>query len=162
MTNRLDRDQYRRDLRDANYAARRGGLSVLAWIVVIIVAAAAISAAIWGIKVAISGVKGTGDVQRKTNDANNRIAAQEHFEALYGEIKAYDQQLDQAAADKKDNPGNQYFATNYSGLVKQCIDARNQYNADANKVTQAKWLSSDLPYQIDATTPETDCKENSK
>lgn len=162
MRDPLDRDQYRQDVRDANYAVRRGGLSVLTWVLIVIAVAAAISAAIWGIKVATSGVKGAGDVQRKTNSGNNRIAAQEHFEALYGQIKAYDQQLDQAAADKAANPGDRYFAVNYSGLVKQCIDARNQYNADANKVTQARWLSADLPYQIDPTTPDTDCKEQTK
>lgn len=162
MTSGFDRNQYRQDLRDVNYAARRGGLSVLAWILIVIAVAAAIGAAIWGIKVATSGVKGAGDVKRQTNSGTNRISAQEHFEALYGQIKAYDQQLDQAAADKKANPGDRFFATNYSGLVKQCIDARTQYNADANKVTQADWLSSDLPHQIDATDPETDCKETAK
>lgn len=158
----MDRDQYRQDLRDANWAARRGALSILGWIVVVIVVVAVIGGVIWAVRVAMSGVKGAGDVTRKTNSGENRIAAQEHFEALYGQIKAYDQQLDQAAADKKANPGDRFFATNYSGLVKQCIDARTQYNADANKVTQAKWLSSDLPYQIDASNPATDCKEQTK
>lgn len=150
----LDRNQFRQDLRDVNYA--------LAWVLIVIVVAVAISVGIWALKVATSGVKGAGDTQRKVNSANNRIAAQEHFEALLGQVKAYDQQLDQAAADKKANPGDRYFAVNYSGLVKQCIDARNQYNADANKITQAKWLSSDLPYQINPTAPETDCKEQTK
>jgi hypothetical protein len=162
VSNRLDRDQYRQDIRDANYAARRAGLSAFAWIVIVVISAALISAAVWGVKVATSGAKGAGDVQRQTNSGTNRIGAQEHFEALYGQIKAYDQQLDQAAADKRDNPGDRFLATNYSGLVKQCIDARNQYDADANKVTQAKWRDSALPYQIDTTAPETDCKEQTK
>lgn len=160
--NHLDRDQYRQDIRDANYAARRGGMSALAWIVVVVVVFAVIGGVIWGVSVAFSGVKGAGDVRKQTNSGTNRIGAQEHFEALYGQIKAYDQQLDQAAADKRDNPGDRFFATNYSGLVKQCIDARNQYNADANKVTQAQWRDSSLPYQIDSTAPETDCKEQAK
>jgi hypothetical protein len=135
---------------------------VLGWICIVIAVTAAIGGVIWAVQVAASGVKGAGDVRRQTNSGTNRIAAQEHFEALYGQIKAYDQQLDQAAADKKDNPGDRYFAVNYSGLVKQCLDARNQYNADANKVTQSKWLTSDLPYQIDPTSPDTDCKESAK
>lgn len=162
MTNRLDRDQFRQDVRDANYAGRRTGLSAFTWVAVVIVAAVVFTAAIWAFKVATSDVKGAGDTKRKTNSAENRIAAQEHFQALFNQIKAYDQQLDQAAADKRDNPGDRYFAINYSGLVKQCIDARNQYNADANKITQAKWLDSGLPYQIDISTPETDCKEQTK
>lgn len=158
----MDRNQFRQDLRDANYAARRGGLSAIAWLLVAVAVIAVIGAAVWGVKVATSDVRGAGDVQRQVNSANNRIAAQEHFQALYGEIKAYDQQLDQAAADKKANPGDRYFAINYSGLVKQCIDARNQYNADANKITQAKWLDPALPQQIDPSNPDTDCKEHTK
>lgn len=162
MTHHLDREQFRQNVRDANYAARRGGLSVLAWIGVGIVVFAVLGGVIWAVKVAASGVKGAGDVRRQTNSGTNRIAAQEHFQALYGQIKAYDQQLDQAAADKAANPGDRFFTTNYSGLVKQCIDARNQYDADANKVTQAQWRDPDLPYQIDPTLPETDCKEQPK
>lgn len=158
----LDRDQYRQDIRDANYAARRAAPSLLIWVFAFIAVITIGGGIAWGVKVAFSGVKGAGDVRRQTNSGTNRIAAQEHFEALYGQIKAYDQQLDQAAADKAANPGDRYFVVNYSGLVKQCIDARNQYDADANKVTQAQWLSADLPYQIDATAPETNCKEQTK
>jgi FtsZ-interacting cell division protein ZipA len=162
VTNNLDRGQLRQDIRDANYAARRTAPSLIAWVLGVIVLVALLVGGIWGIKVATSGAKGAGDQTRQVNSGTNRIGAQEHFESLFGEIKAYDQQLDQAAADKAANPGDRYFAINYSGLVKQCIDARNQYDADANKVTQAKWRDPNLPYQIDATDPTTDCKEATK
>lgn len=129
------------------------------WIVAVVVFVALIGAGIWAVKVATSDVRGAGDQIQKVNSANNRIFAQEHFQTLYNGLLAYDQQLDQAAADKAEHPGDTYFATNYSGLVKTCIDARNQYNGDANKVTQAKWRDPALPYQIDALDPKTDCKE---
>lgn len=158
----MDRDQYRQDLRDANWAARRTGWSVGTWIVVVVLFVGILSAGGWAISVALSGPKGAGDVRKQTNSGTNRISAQEHFEALYGQVKAYDQQLDQAAADKKQYPDDRTYAVNYSGLVKQCIDARTQYDADANKVTQTQWRSADLPYQIDTTDPETDCKESAK
>lgn len=158
----MDREQLRKDIRDANYAGRRVGPSLFAWIVVLILAIGLIVAAIWAVKVITSDARGAGDQTRQVNSGTNRINAQEHFEALYNEIKAYDQQLDQAAADKRDNPGDRVFSINYSGLVKQCLDARNQYNADANKVTQAKWRDQNLPYQIDVTDPSFDCKESAK
>jgi hypothetical protein len=133
-----------------------------AWIVVTIAFIAVISAGIWALKVATSDVKGAGDQTQKINSVDNRIYAQEHFFTLYNNLIAYDQQLDQAAKDKAEHPGDRFFAINYSGLVKTCIDARNQYNADAFKVTQARWRDQSLPFQIDATDPKTDCKETSK
>jgi hypothetical protein len=162
VPNNLDRNQYRQDLRDANWVARRTAPSAILWVIGIIAILGLIGGGIWGFKVLTSDVRGAGDVVRKTNDANNRIFAQQHFQEIYNEIKAYDQQLDQAAADKAANPGDRYYAINYSGLVKQCIDARAQYDADANKVTQARWRDPELPQQIDITDPTTDCKEAQK
>lgn len=124
-----------------------------------LLAITALSGISWGISVLIAGPKGAGDVHKINQSAGNRISAQEKFEALYGQIKAYDQQLDQAAADKAANPGDRYYAINYSGLRKQCIDAVQQYDASAAKITQRDWLSPDLPRQIDTADPATDCKE---
>jgi hypothetical protein len=132
------------------------------WIIGVVVFAGVLSAAIWAVNVATADVRGAGGQIQKVNDANNRIFAQEHFQTLYHALLAYDQQLDQAAADKAEHPGDTYFATNYSGLVKTCIDARNQYDADANKVTQAKWRDTALPYQVDPNDPKTDCKPTPK
>lgn len=157
-TNR-PRDEWRAEIREANAAARSAGWRTAIWVVAVVAFLGLLAGGIWAIRVATSGPRGAGDVVRKTNDANNRIFAQQHFQDLYNQLLAYDQQLDQAAADKKQYPDDRTYAVNYSGLVKQCIDARNQYNADANKVTQAKWRDADLPYQIDATNPVSDCKE---
>ncbi len=123
---------------------------------------ALVGVGVWAFKVVTSDVKGAGDVAIKKNSANNRIFAQENFQTLYNQILAYDQQLDQAAKDKAEHPGDAFFATNYSGLVKTCIDARGQYNANASKITQAKWRDTTLPYEIDGTDPKTDCKEKEK
>lgn len=132
------------------------------WVIAAVVFFGLIGAGVWGFKVLTAPVKGAGDVVRKQNDANNRIFAQEHFQQLYNQILAYDRQLDQAAADKAEHPGDGFYAVNYSGLVKTCIDAVGQYNADANKITQAQWLDASLPYQIGTTDPTLDCKENAK
>lgn len=149
-------------MRDANYVGRRAGLSAGAWIVIGILFIGLISVGIWGFKVATSDVKGTGDATRQINSGKNRIAAQESFEALYAQIKAYDRNLDQAARDKAEHPKDDFYATNYSGLVKTCNDAVAQYNADARKVSRAKWLTDDLPYEIDNDDTTTDCKESTK
>lgn len=141
---------------------RGGSWRVALWIVGIVLFFGALSVGIWYFKVATSGVKGAGDQTRIVNDGQNRIAAQEAFEALYAQIKAYDRNLDQAAKDKAEHPGDPFYATNYSGLVKTCNDAVAQYNADARKVTRAKWISPDLPYEIDLNDPATDCKETAK
>ena len=133
-----------------------------AWFVGIIVFVLLIGAGIWGLRILTAPIKGAGDQEIVVNDGRNRIFAQEHFFELYNNLLAYDQQLDQAAADKAEHPGDQFFATNYSGLVKTCIDARNQYNADANKVTQAKWRDPGLPFQIDEFDAKTDCKESAR
>lgn len=142
--------------------ARAAGWRVALWILGIVLFVGAISGGVWAFKVATSDVKGAGDAQRKVNSGDNRIAAQESFEALYQQIQAYDRNLDQAAKDKAEHPGDPYFATNYSGLVKTCNDAVGQYNADARKLSRAKWLSTDLPFEIDGSDPKTDCKESTR
>ena len=162
MSRDFDRNQFRQDVRDANYVGRRAGLSLAAWIVIGVLFVIALSAGIWAFNVATSDVKGKGDATRQINSGKNRIASQETFEALFGQIKAYDRNLDQAAQDKKEHPGDSFYATNYSGLVKQCNDAVAQYDADAKKVSRAKWLTDDLPFQIDQNDPTTDCKESTK
>jgi len=140
---------------------RGGTWRGIVWVIALLITAAIIGGAWWAIKVATSDVKGAGDATVQINSGKNRIAAQETFEALYQQILAYDRNLDQAARDKAEHPGDSFFATNYSGLVKICNDAVGQYNADARKVSRAKWLTEDLPFEIDATNPLTDCRESS-
>jgi hypothetical protein len=132
------------------------------WILAAVAVVGVIGAVIWGVRVATSEVKGAGDKAIIVNDGKNQIASQEQFEALFQQIQVYDRNLDQAAKDKAEHPGDAFFATNYSGLVKQCNDAVGQYNADARKVSRAKWMSEDLPFEIDQTNPLFDCKETTR
>lgn len=132
------------------------------WVIAVVLFLGLIGGGIWTVKVLTSDVRGAGDQISRVNSGDNRIFAQQHFFELYNNLLAYDQQLDQAAKDKADHPDDLFFATNYSGLVKTCIDARNQYNADANKVTQAKWRDPSLPFQIDQLDAKTDCKESAQ
>jgi hypothetical protein len=149
----------RNEWREVDSASRSVAWRVFVWAIVSVAAVGLIGGGIWYFKVATSEVKGAGDQTRIVNDGKNRIAAQETFEALFQQIQVYDRNLDQAAKDKAEHPGDQFFAANYSGLVKQCNDAVGQYNADARKVTRAKWLTEDLPFEIDQNNPLFDCKE---
>jgi hypothetical protein len=142
--------------------ARGAGWRLFVIVACAIAAIGLLGAIGWGISVALSGPKGAGDVHRQNNDVTNRVFAQQHFEDLYAEITADDQKLDQAAADKAAHPTDDFARTNYTGLVNQCIATRAQYNADAAKVLQRDWLSTDLPRQIDPNDPKTDCKETAK
>lgn len=158
----MNRDQRRQEWREIDSVSRSAGWRLGVWVIVIVGFTALIGGGVWAFKVATSDVKGAGDATRQINSGQNRIASQEAFEALYAQIQAYDRNLDQAAKDKAEHPGDSFYTTNYSGLVKQCNDAVGQYNADARKVSRAKWLSADLPYEIDLNNPLTDCKETAR
>lgn len=143
--------------RVARGASWRGAI----WVLALVLFFGLVGAGTWAVKVGVSDVKGRGDVVRKTNDADNRIFAQQKFEDRYQDILASDRKLDQAAADKAADPKGE-AATRYTGLVNYCLSEVGRYNADARKITQAPFLAADLPVQIDTTNAATDCKESSK
>jgi hypothetical protein len=159
----MDRGQFRQDVKDVNYAGRKAGLSVLAWVAIAILVIAVIGGVIWGVKVATSDVKGAGDATRITNDGRNRINAQEWFAGQYGQIKSTDRRIGEAATALAKTPAGEFEKTNYAGLVNRCMEMVGNYNAEANKVSRGKWLDTNvLPFQIDNSDPTTDCKESAK
>lgn len=142
--------------------ARGASWRIGVWVVVVIVVVGVIGGVVWGIRVATSDVRGRGDAVAKVNAADNRLFAQGNFHDLYNEVIAADQKLDQAAADVATHPGDSWWQSNYTGLLNHCIDTRNQYNADANKISQAKFRDEQLPYQLDPDDPRLNCKETPK
>jgi hypothetical protein len=142
--------------------ARGASWRIGVWIVVVVAFCALLGAGIWAVKVATSDVRGRGYAVNKVNAADNRLFAQGNFHDLHNEVIASDQKLDQAAADIKAHPGDTWWQTNYTGLLNHCIDTRNQYNAAAKKITQAKFRDEELPYQLDESDPRFDCKETPK
>ena len=138
--------------------ARSGYLRIVGYVVLTLVIVGILGGVAWGIKVAVSGTKGAGDVTRRNNGVDNRVYSQQHFEDLYAAVTGEDQQLDQAAADVKAHPGDDFYATNLTGITQECIRDRAQYNADANKVLLRDWLTPDLPHQLDPSSSATDCK----
>lgn len=147
--------------REEDRAILSAGWRAVLVTVAVLVVCGGLSWAGWAIKVATSEVKGAGDAQIKINDANNRLQSQALFEDLYRKIQEYDKNLDVAYLAKKDNPSS-FNKTNYDGLVMTCNAAVQEYNAEARKTVRAKWLSPDLPYEIDQADPRFDCKESTQ
>lgn len=142
--------------REAN---RWFGLGIGWWLIMILVACA-VGVAIWGISVAVSGVKGQGDAQIQKNSAPNWTQAQADFERTYASIKAQDKNITIAWGELQADPKSQVKQINYSGLVRNCNDTVANYNAKAREFLAKDFRSADLPQQIDDTDPSTDCKEN--
>lgn len=147
--------------REEDRAVLSAGWRAVLVTVVVLVVCGGLGWAGWAIKVATSEVKGAGDAHIKINDADNRLQSQALFEDLYRKIQEYDKNLDVAAKAIKADPSS-FNRTNYDGLVMTCNAAVQEYNAEARKTVRAKWLSRDLPYEIDETDPRFDCKESAQ
>lgn len=116
-------------------------------------------AAVWGITVASSGVKGAGDTIIVNNSSVNRIKAQERFEDLYAGIVATDRKITAQEPNVLAGiPDGKTAGQTMAGLVSACLDLVSDYDADARKVTAADWRAFDLPQSIDIHNPATDCK----
>lgn len=142
--------------------ARGIGWRAGVWIVAAVVFFGALGVGVWWFKVATSDVKGAGDQTRITNDARNRINAQEWFHAQLAQIKSADKNLDEAAANLKaatTDEQKSFWQTNFTGLKNRCNEMVAVYNAETRKVTRAKWLDPALPFEITDSDPATDCKE---
>ena len=138
----------------------RHGLGIGGWIAMTVAFFLLIGAAIWGAKVLFAPAKGAGDQELIIHDGRNRVNAQEWFAGQLGQIKAADQKLDMAADDMAANPDDRFAKTNYIGLKNRCIDMVNAYNSEANKISRGRWISPDLPQQINTSDPATDCLES--
>lgn len=132
--------------------------AVWAVVIVIIILGLLTSLGLWVGGVIFSPIQGRGEAYKQQQSANNRIFAQQHFETLYGDIKAADAKLTTAQNSVKANPGNSYYQTNFDGLQNLCIDDVTQYNQDAHKYLLKEFLTADLPYQINPADPTTDCQ----
>jgi hypothetical protein len=116
---------------------------------------------IWGgfaLKVALSGPKGVGDAIIKKNSAENWTAAQGRFEKLYAGIQSADQKTELAAARLATNPTDLTLQQTHAGVQSGCITLVADYNAESRKFLSEEFKSTDLPYQINTTSPKFDCK----
>jgi hypothetical protein len=138
------------------------GWRIFVWTVVILVAGGLLTWGVLVIKAASAPVRGELDKQIQINDGKNQIASQELFQQLYAAVLKHDKNLNVMGAAVKRNPSS-FNQTNYDGTLIACNNAVEDYDAETEKISSAKWRSPDLPYKIDTTDPLTDCqpsKEN--
>lgn len=134
------------------------GLKIAAGILALIIGITLISWAAWAISVAASGPKGQGDALKTKNSAANWTAAQARFEKQYQAVIAADQKIAVHKSALEADPTNQILQTNLTGVTTVCISSTAEYNAESRKFLSEDFKASDLPYQISATNPATDCK----
>lgn len=143
-------NDYRDDRRDFDRAARWTlGRIILVWVIVIAVALG-IGAAIWGITVATSGVRGQGDGVIKNNSAENWIKQQAKFEDLHAEYESTLVRIDQFQKIALENPNDAIAQTNFNGQVSHCTDVVAEYNAATRSFLSQDWKSIGLPPSLEA------------
>lgn len=154
------------DSDDPERFARGFGWTILHWLVVILVVGGVISAAVWGISVATSDVRGRGEAIQQRNDADNRIFAQEYFEETFADVRVADQQLNtnQQALDAwtEANPNGctgptlcegDRLRTVVTGSANFCRDVQGNYESEARSYTSEQFRSSDLPARFNPNDP---------
>lgn len=150
---------------DRREATKWLGFGVGWWIVILIIVAV-IGAIIWGVTVALSGIKGQGDAVIENNSAENWTEAQARFEQNYAEVIATDIKITNAYQLWQDEPNDTILKQTYTGLMSYCLSVVADYNADARSFLSEDWRAADLPEQIitegQFADPATDCKENTE
>lgn len=132
---------------------------VTLWVVVTVLILAAISAGVWGIRVATAPVVGVGDAHITKYSAENWTKAQARFEGLYAEIVATDQKISVAKSALDASPNDRTAKDNYYGTQTVCLSFVADYNAEARSYLAEDFRAADLPEQISGFDKTTDCKE---
>ena len=134
------------------------------WLVVVfvVILGGLLSAGIWYFKVGTSDIRGAGNAEIIKNEAGNRIRAQEGFEKYYQGIVSADASINITAEALKADPESLKIQTELRGQKQACVKLVGDYNAKARSFSQADFRAADLPFEIETTNPQTDCKENSK
>lgn len=156
VTNRMNRDGFRQDLRDVNYASRKIGLSLTTWILIALAVFGAIGIGIWYFGVATSSVKGAGDATKTINSSANRLQAQAKYSQLYNGILAADVNID-TFADTYRTSKSERNLTNFTGAQAICRASVGEYNAMATNPVTKPWIPIELPVVVGGD-PATDCK----
>lgn len=140
------------------------GLMVRGWVlaIVAVVLVGLLGAGIWFVNVETSDVRGAGNAVIAKNEAGNRIRAQEGFEKYHQGILSADAAISITAEALKADPESLKIQTELRGQKQACVKLVGEYNAKARSFSQADFRAADLPFEIDTTNPQTDCKENSK
>lgn len=146
-------DYWREEKRDMDRGIRYGVSRVaIIWIIVLVLALA-LGAGIWGLNVALSGVKGQGDGIIEKNSSQNWVDAQARFEENYADIEATQFKIaaasDALEAAKAAGEPTKTLEQTLQGTINYCASVVADYNADARNFLREDFKASDLPDQID-------------
>jgi hypothetical protein len=119
----------------------------------------AIPIVVWVVNVASSGVVGQGNAIIQKNSAENWTKAQGEFESIYAEIEATDRKITAAKTALDLDPEDLTAKQTPTGTQNVCLSMVADYNAKARNYLAAEFRAVDLPAQIDAINPNTDCQE---
>lgn len=154
------REKYWTDEEHPDRLARSLFWRVVAVTAAFLIVGGLLTAVVWAVKVATSGPRGAGDQARIVNDARNRINAQQWFHDQYAQVAAADTKLDLAYVNVQagiGTPDEMFVRMTYTGLLSRCVEMREQYNAEARKVTREQWRDPQLPVRLPDTDEHTDC-----
>jgi uncharacterized membrane protein YhiD involved in acid resistance len=103
----------------------------------------------------------TAQIERVKADPNYRIAAYEHFYDLCAAVKKDEARIISLNEELTTDPPSARVTQINASLttIRLSRDSKiEQYNADARKEdTQANFLASDLPFELDPNRTETSC-----
>lgn len=141
----------REDRRDFDSAARFGASRIILYLVVFLLVGGVISGVVYWVKVATAPVKGWGDQQIIINDGQNRVNAQEWFASKYGFIKGQDAKLPGMRENleaTKGTPDEGLWRSSLTGTTNLCLQAIEEYNVEALKISRGRWMSPNLPFSL--------------
>ena len=107
----------------------------------------ALSGAGWVLKVALSPVKGAGDVIIQQNDADNMINAQRELRQRYTGLGAACTKIAIAQKARDDDPDNYVAKANYTAAKAHYVNLVAEYNALTGQLLAQKMLG-DLPEHV--------------
>lgn len=132
------------------------------WICAAIGIVLVISVGIWWFNVHTSGIRGAAAVTVQNNAASNRTQAQDEFNQLWGDIKAYNGDISDAATqvaqDETTNADSTFDRSVLAADEATCRKAVQKYNADTKDMTLKDWRPAEDPATID---PKAECEVSS-
>jgi|SRR3972149_2030035 len=113
--------------------------------------------AVFGLRVATAGLFGAGEAHIRTQSADFRLGAYNHFFDLCASVQGNEGQLDAlyselglVAPESRDYGYTVKSITGVQGIRAQSIA---RYNQDALKWTVGQFRDSDLPYRLSSVVP---------
>lgn len=101
----------------------------------------------WGLKVALSPVKGAGDVIIEQNDADNMINSQRELQQRWNGVLAACDKIAIAKSAVENEPGNYVAQANYTSTKLHYVNLVGEYNALTQQLL-AKDMLGTLPEHV--------------